>query len=227
MEQYWDGAAREDAFHYVDNRQVRGKPDEPTFWEAGEEVLDNLAAELGFELTGQEDVVEIGCGIGRVTRALAHRVRSVNAFDISEEMLTQARQYNASLSNVRWIHGDGRSLAPLADASCDAAISFVVFQHMPDPELTYGYMREIARVLRPRGFAAIQVSNDPSVHRPPGAVRRLMGLIKGRSYLHAAWTGSAVEIPRLREVSGDAGLDIERVEHEGTLFCTILARRRP
>src|SRR2546423_1612939 len=135
MEDYWDQRAREDPFHYVDNRQVRGRPDVPAFWEGGEEVLDNLLGYLGLELTGEEDVVEIGCGIGRITRALASRTRSVHALDISDEMLAQARRYNPGLSNVRWLHGDGRTLAPLPDASCDACISFVVFQHLPDPEL--------------------------------------------------------------------------------------------
>jgi SAM-dependent methyltransferase len=225
MEQFWDGAARADPFHYVDTRQPRGRPDVPAFWQAGEEVLDRLIADLGFELAGEEDVVEIGCGIGRVTRALAHRVRMVYALDISEEMLAGARRYNRGLSNVRWLHGDGRTLAPLADASCDACISFVVFQHLPDPELTYGYVREIGRVLRPGGWAAFQVSNDPRVHRSPTGLRRLREVVTGRSYRHPAWMGSAVEISRLRTVGADSGLDIERVEHEGSLFCMVLARR--
>lgn len=226
MERYWNQRAREDAFHYVDSRQTLGSPDQTAFWQAGDEVLDRLLGSLGLELAGAEDVVEIGCGIGRITRTLARRARSVEALDISEEMLERARLYNPHLENVRWLHGDGRTLAPLQDSAIDACISFVVFQHLPDPELTYAYVREMARVLRPGGWAAFQVSNlPPSIHEPPPGLRRLRMTISQRRYQHPAWLGSAVELPRLRSVAGEAGLEIESVEGEGSRYCLIGARR--
>lgn len=226
MERYWDRRARDDAVHFVDSRQARGTPDLPAFWEAGEQALDGLLGELGASLSGDERVVEIGCGIGRLTRALAPRVQSVDALDISEEMLTQAREHNPGLANVRWLHGDGTTLNPLPDAAYDACISFVVFQHLPDPELTYGYVGEIARVLRPGGWAAFQVSNDLQLHERPTGLRWVKHVLTNRTYHHPAWYGSAVEIPRLREVAGQGGLEIERVENEGSLYCMVRARRR-
>jgi SAM-dependent methyltransferase len=231
MERYWDLRAREDPFHYVDNRERLGSPNQARFWQGGEEVLDHLFGAVGVRLAGTESVAEIGCGIGRLTRALARRGGSVHALDISQSMLEQARAYNADLTNVEWIHGDGLTLAPLPDGAFDACVSFVVFQHLPTPELTYGYVREMGRVLRPGGWAAFQVSDDPRVHRPPSGIRRarlkaLEWTGRGtRDHTNRAWLGSAIRIEDLRRAAQDGGLTLERIENQGTQFCFVLARR--
>jgi SAM-dependent methyltransferase len=140
-------------------------------------------------------------------------------------MLARARDYNR-LDNVSWVQGDGHSLAPLGDRAFDACVSFVVFQHLPDPELTYGYVREMGRVLRPGGWAAFQVSNNPRVHTRPSLLRRLTRDDVRRRYDHPAWYGSAVEISRLRDTSAAAGLELVRLTRAGTQFCNVLARAR-
>jgi SAM-dependent methyltransferase len=226
MQRYWDRAAREDPFRYVDNSRWGWADDLDAFWRTGEEAVDALLADLGVGLAGEEDVVEIGCGVGRLTRALAAHAGSVQALDVSEEMLAHARRLHPRLTNVAWLHGDGRTLRPVADSSADACVSFVVFQHLPDPELTYGYVREMGRVLRPGGWAAFQLSNDPEVHQRPPIWKRLLRRQPRRPYRDAAWRGSAVDLGRLRQVAGDSGLEIERIQNEGTQFCNVLARRR-
>ena len=225
MERYWNRRAREDPFRFVDNSRWVWDDDVGTFWKTGEQIVDQLLSGLGVALAGDEDVVEIGCGVGRLTRSLARRARSVQALDVSQEMLTHARRLNPQLANVEWRHGDGRTLTAVTDSSVDVCVSFVVFQHLPDPELTYGYVREMGRVLRPGGWSAFQVSNDPKVHHRPPIWKRLRGRNPGRAYRSAAWRGSAVEIPRLREVAAEAGLEMERLTNEGTQFCTVLMRR--
>jgi SAM-dependent methyltransferase len=225
MERYWDRRAREDPFRFVDNTKWQWADDLDAFWEAGEGIVEQLFVDLGVELTGQEDVVEIGCGVGRVTRVLAGRAKSVQALDVSEEMLSHAQRHNPHLVNVHWLHGDGRTLEPLPDSSVDACVSFVVFQHLPDPELIYGYVQEMGRVLRPGGWSVFQVSNDPQVHQRPPIWRRLLRKRQGRAYRNPAWRGSAVDIARLRQTAAEAALELERVENEGTQFCHVLARR--
>jgi SAM-dependent methyltransferase len=225
MERYWNRRAREDPFRYVDNSRWVWAEDLEAFWQGGERVIDELFAVLGVALDGQEDVVEIGCGVGRLTRVLAHRARSVQAIDVSADMLAHARRHNAELQNVTWVHGDGETLSGLPDGAFDACVSFVVFQHLPDPEVTYGYVREMGRVLRPGGWAAFQVSNDPQVHRPPPLLKRLAGRQPRRAYRDPAWRGSAVEIARLEEAGAATGLRLERIQGEGTQFCQVLVRR--
>jgi SAM-dependent methyltransferase len=177
-------------------------------------------------------VIDIGCGVGRLTRVLARRARWVVGVDVSAEMLARAAELNPGLDNVEWLHGDGRGLPGVADGSADACVSHVVFQHIPDPAITLGYVREMGRVLHPGGWAAFQVSTDPAIHRPRALAERLRwraaaALRRGpQAQEHPAWLGSAVAVGDLRRVAEEAGLELERVLGAGSQFTTVLARRR-
>jgi SAM-dependent methyltransferase len=227
-ERFWDERAREQALFFVDNTVDYRNPDVERFWAEGEETASAILAELGVTVRPTDTVVEIGCGVGRLTRALAARAAHVTALDVSAEMLSRARELNAELENVRWLHGDGESLAGIDDASADGCFSHVVFQHLPDPELTLGYVREMARVLRPGGWTAFGVSTDPGVHRPRHrAGWRLAALLRRgpRGQEHPSWLGSAVPLDRLEGAADEAGMELERVLHPGTQFTLVLGRR--
>jgi SAM-dependent methyltransferase len=228
MKRFWDLKAQEDAFYFVDSRQEYRKTDLEQFWSAGEAGLDYALELVDVEVQPTDTVVEIGCGVGRLTRVLARRGARVLAIDISEAMLDRARELNPELDNVDWLQGDGASLTGIDDASADACVSIVVFQHIPDPAITLGYIREIGRVLRPGGWAAIHVSTDPAVHsRRPSLKDRLRALVgrapRGRT--NPAWMGSAVELDDVREAAGESGLGIEKVWGAGTQYCMLRLRR--
>jgi SAM-dependent methyltransferase len=228
---FWDRRAEENAMYFVDNRLDYGDPDADQFWEAGLEDLDKLLRLLGAELRPTDEVVEIGCGIGRLTRGLASSAASVRALDISERMIEAAKQHNPALTNVEWLVGDGESLAGIDSESADAVVSHVVFQHIPDPAITLGYVREIGRVLRPGGWAAFQISNDPAIHRPrskAAQARAAIAGVLGRDgdwRVDSHWLGSHVEIDDLRAAARDGAMGVERVIGEGTQFCGVLTRR--
>lgn len=231
MGRFWDQRAREDAFYFINNGLTYGDPDVDRFWESGRTDLDAILGLLELEIDPDEDIVEIGCGVGRITRELAARARSVRALDASGEMVDRAREHNAELASVEWLHGDGSSLRPIADASADGCFSYVVFQHIPDPEVTLGYVREIGRVLRPGGWAAFQVSNAPEIHarRPLGErlrTRARAAIGRGpRGVGDPSWLGSAIALDDLERVTNQAGMTIERTFGEGTQFCLVLLRR--
>ncbi|HUA02487.1 MAG TPA: class I SAM-dependent methyltransferase [Solirubrobacteraceae bacterium] len=233
MRAFWDQRAKEDAFFFVDNRLAYGDPDLERFWADGERDLDTLLGALYVAVEPEDRVLEIGCGVGRLTRVLAARARAVQALDVSAQMLELAGQHNPELGNVKWILGDGSTLAGIESAGIDACVSHVVFQHIPDPAITLGYVRELGRVLRPGGWAAFQISNDPQVHRRPSLLERTR--LAGRALARHApqgqrdprWLGSMVELDDLRAAAAAGSMRIERVVGEGTQFCLVLTRRLP
>ena len=233
MRRFWDARAREDALYFVDSRVPYRAADAERFWSEGAVDLDRLLGAVDARVEPSTRVVEIGCGVGRLTRALAARAEEVVAIDVSAEMLARARRLNPALTNVRWLQGDGVSLAGIGDASADLCVSHVVFQHLPDPAVTLGYVREMGRVLRPGGTAVFGFSNDPAVHR--GSLRSalsprlLFDRLRGRGPRgqgRREWRGSAVPLDDLRAAAGEGGLEVERVAFPGTQYCIVRARRR-
>ena len=222
---FWDERARENAAFFVDDRLDYRDTDLERFWAGGERAVDDtLAAVEAPPLEPRHTVLEVGCGIGRLTRVLAARAGRVIALDVSAEMLTQARGANPGLANVEWRHGDGTTLSGVPDASVDVVFSLVVFQHIPDPAITLGYVREMGRVLRPGGWTAFQVSTDPAVHRRSTPLRLRAAAALGRApkgRTHPAWMGSAVEPDALQAAAGQAGLRVERMSGVGTQFCIV------
>lgn len=227
MGAFWDERAKEDAFFFVDDTQRYQGVDEERFWAEGDRVVDVLLGMAGVQLRGDETVLDVGCGLGRLSRALSRRVAEVHAIDVSAEMLRRAREANAALGNVTWHQGDGTSLRPVADGTVDGVFSHVVFQHIPDPEITYGYVREMGRVLKPGGWAVFQVSNDPGVHAAEHRTSKLKVLLgrgpKGQD--DPRWRGSAVDLERLAAAAADGGCSVSATENAGTQFCIVALRR--
>jgi len=230
MRKFWDRRAEENALYYVDNRLDYSSPDADHFWQAGREDLDDFLGVADVMISAEDRVVEIGCGVGRLTREIAARAALVEAIDVSERMLALAREHNPGLGNVNWLLGDGESLRPVEDGSADLCLSHVVFQHIPDPAITLSYVREMGRVLRPGGLSAFQVSNQPAIHAVDSS-KRWSSLVRSwlgrgpRGQDHPAWRGSAIDLDALFAVAADAGLRVQGVAGQGTQFCIVTLRK--
>lgn len=228
MRRFWDARAREDANYFVDNRLQYGDGDEAWFWAQGERDLNQMLELLEVRPGPEETVLDIGCGVGRLLKALTPQVRATVGIDVSSQMVARARENLTGLP-VTLHHGDGTSLRPVADASVDGVVSLVVFQHIPDPQITLGYLREIGRVLRPGGWAAIHVSGDPAIHaadyKMPSRLKQLIRRAP-RGQDDPAWRGSAVTLAEVAEAAADGGCAVERTVGEGTQFCLVRLRRQ-
>jgi SAM-dependent methyltransferase len=229
MRKFWDERAREDAFHFVDNREPYREADEERFWREGERDLDTLLGTLELQVRLDDHVIDVGCGIGRLTRALAPRAAHVTGLDISPAMLARAQELNPHLNNVTWLLGDGASLTGVPDGSVDGVVSHVVLQHIPSPKVQLGYVAEFARVLRPGGWAAFGLSTDPRVHeRKPASRRDLFRALAGRTPAgqdEPEWLGAAVPLDALGAAAQQAGLVLERIEGANTQFTLVRATR--
>jgi trans-aconitate methyltransferase len=134
------------------------------FWSSGEEDVAFL-----FDVAGPiepEIAVDFGCGLGRLTAALAKRAKRVIGVDASPTMLSLA----PNLPNVTYTD----RLPDGADFIC----SLIVFQHIPTKR-GYELFRLLLKILRPGGVAAIHFPFS----RPGGPLKRIARRIRGASPL--------------------------------------------
>ncbi len=71
MREFWDSRAEENSLFFVDNTLDYRASDPSRFWARGEAELDSVLGPVGAELRESDRVVEIGCGVGRLTRVIA------------------------------------------------------------------------------------------------------------------------------------------------------------
>jgi SAM-dependent methyltransferase len=156
----WDALASEPTEVYV------GDP------ARGEEELAALFGRLGADPRGGL-CVEVGCGPGRMTGALAARFDRVLALDVSPAMLARAREA-VPAENAEFRAVSGERLDGVEDECADALVCYLVLQHLPGPGAVRSYLGEFARVLAPGGRAFVQL---PLLE--PGLRPRLWRLLRG------------------------------------------------
>ena len=170
MRREWDERARENARHYVATAQTAWN-DEDYFESGRENVRREILTDMGNVCRGKDPkqmtVLEIGCGSGRITRALAEVFGQVYAVDISGEMIRQARETLRDTPNAQVFQNSGSDLRALGEIEADFAFSYIVFQHIPSREVIYSYTREVARLLRPGGLFKFQVQGDATLLTSP------------------------------------------------------------
>jgi SAM-dependent methyltransferase len=121
---------------------------------AGLEEWSNLKMHLQqIGLSRMHTCVELGCGAGRLTNALARDFDVVHALDVSPHRLAAASRVPNSKNVV--FHLLEKPIIPVADGTCDLCISTHVFQHVSDLQVVENYLREMRRVLRPGALALI------------------------------------------------------------------------
>jgi SAM-dependent methyltransferase len=127
------------------------------FWVDNSERFDRAMAVhhapfLGVAaITPTDRVLDVGCGIGRVTLDAAHAAAAGSAMgvDLSAPMIGYARRaaHREGLGNVTFEHADTQ-VHPFADSAFDVAISLNEVMFAGDPVAAFA---NIARALRPGG----------------------------------------------------------------------------
>ena len=181
--QDWDLIAEHDAFWAVlsDPEHKHGKWDKAEFFSLGEEeiqrVLDIAAEKVGPPV-GQERALDFGCGLGRLSRALSNRFTRCDGIDISEKMITQARELNADKPNLEFSLNQAADLSLFEDHTFDFIYSSLVLQHVPHRKDILNYISEFVRVLAPNGQAAFQLPPELPLHIRLQPRRTLFAILK-------------------------------------------------
>jgi ubiquinone/menaquinone biosynthesis C-methylase UbiE len=147
-----------------------------TFDTWAEKTDDKVAARFLTALgqAGQGDLLDVACGPGVVTAAIASHATSVVAFDATAQMLekAKARCAKAKLRNVDFKRGDAENL-PFDDSQFDGVVTRLAVHHFADPQRA---LNETFRVLR-RGGTAVIVdvvsSEDTGESNLQNAIERL------------------------------------------------------
>lgn len=150
---FWNrqASSAESAISAVDGSQSEDVVRHTGRWSAAQ----TLAA---LDISETDDVLELGCGIGRIGRELAPHCGSWTGVDIAENMIRYAGERMAHLDNVHFQQLERSDLAMFDDDRFDKAYSIAVFCHM-DKEDLYLYLQELNRVVRPGGMIFVDTWN--------------------------------------------------------------------
>ena len=167
MRRDWDERARENARYYVNTARENWTDEE--FFQSGERtVAEEISTDMINICQGKNPaemkVLEIGCGAGRVTRALARQFGEVHAVDVSGEMIAQAKQALINQPNAHVYQNNGMDLSVIPDGQFDFAFSTIVFQHIPSRDVIHNYVKEVARLLKPGALFKFQVQGDNTLN---------------------------------------------------------------
>ena len=170
MQREWDQRARQNARYFVNTARTDWTDEE--FFRSGEMTVDEQILNDMINICQGKDpkqmrVLEIGCGVGRVTRALANLFGEAYGVDISGEMVRQAALALASHPNAHVFQNNGKDLSVLGDVVIDFAFSSIVFQHIPSRDVIETYVREVHRLLRPGGLFKFQLQGDATLQPAP------------------------------------------------------------
>jgi SAM-dependent methyltransferase len=170
MREDWDQRARENARHYVNTANTAWTDEE--FFASGErtvaeEILTDMGNICQGKAPGEMRVLEIGCGAGRVTRALAKLFGEVHAVDVSGEMVRLATEALRDFPKAFVYQNNGKELTVAPNLQFDFAFSSIVFQHIPSREIIENYVAEVQRLLRPGALFKFQVQGDSTLETKP------------------------------------------------------------
>ncbi len=160
-------------------RQAETLSAAPVFTDSN--ILEKIVAAVG-PAKGMR-LLDLGCGPGIVTAALAPRAGEIMAYDVTPEMLEKARERceKAGLKNVSFEQGRAEQL-PFEDESFDGVVTRLTIHHFPDPGRVMG---EVVRITRKKGKVVVadsvsaendeeaELHNALEILRDPSHVRML------------------------------------------------------
>lgn len=135
---------------------------DPKAWAAQARIDADLAMYgIPANVRGEIDLLDVGCGVGRLAALIAPTVRGYTGVDISPAMVAEAVRRCASASNARFLVSDGLSIPREAlDREYDLAFALATFIHCPR-DVCHALFRAVVDRLKRGGSLRGQVLADP------------------------------------------------------------------
>lgn len=181
LKKEWDALGELDPFWAIlaDRSKRHGGWQPQDFFATGtrevEELMDS-AASLGLPARRQT-ALDFGCGVGRLTRALAGQFKRCYGVDISQSMISAAKALDPP-PNCRFIVNAGERLEMFQDGFFDLIYSTLVLQHVPHRRAIESYVSEFVRTLRDGGLLVFQLPTHIPLWKRAQPRRRAYTLLR-------------------------------------------------
>ena len=169
-DEFWERAAQQDPLWAIlsDPTKRDRRWDLASFFENGSREIAQLEDRLRglgrFPRAGR--ALDFGCGVGRLTQALAGSFAEVIGVDASPTMIRLAERLNRHPGKVRYLLNTAPVLEAVEPNSIDLLYTDIVLQHL-EAARAIRYVADFLRVLAPGGIAVFQL---PSRKRTPSRV---------------------------------------------------------
>jgi len=164
VQRYWDRQAHADPMWAIltDPAKAGGRWDSDEFFATGVREVGALMEQAAAwrKPIARRSALDFGCGIGRLSQALADHFDRVYGVDISPKMIELAQQHNRKSERAEYLCSAAGDLSHFADGSIDMILSWITLQHMR-PRYARRYIQEFLRVLAPGGLLVFQYPSQP------------------------------------------------------------------
>jgi SAM-dependent methyltransferase len=148
--------------------RVAGTPDPTWFLESGRAAREAIDDALEDEGAAPRDVLDFGCGCGRVLRTWAGHDGAVAGSDLSGDAVEWCRE------NLPFARVETNGLSPplaFADGAFDFAYALSVLTHLPEA-IQHEWLDELHRVVRPGGLVLVTTHGERYLERLDAAEQR-------------------------------------------------------
>jgi len=159
----WTTLGEHDPFWAIlsESDKKGGGWDRAAFFQTGmDEIEEVLRTARSLSPIDDGSALDFGCGVGRLSQALAAHFQRVIGVDIAASMIRTAVELNNFPDRCKYVHNVEADLSVLPDRSTDFIYSSITLQHVV-PRLARAYIREFFRIARPRAMVVFQLPCRP------------------------------------------------------------------
>lgn len=168
MSSEWDKRADQNAFLYINSAKNDWLEDD--FFATSHEALFEVKSLLPKNFKFDGTILDVGCGVGRISFEFAKTASQVIGLDVSGSMIEKANCYAEKfrVPNVRFYVTDGLTYPMVNSDSVDFIYCVRVMQHVPTLSVIQANLSECARVLKSGGWLIFMTQDnfDPDGKNP-------------------------------------------------------------
>ena len=227
VQQNWEGLAQSDPLWAIctDPGKRNRKWDRAEFFSTGRREVATVlkcVAGCGVVIGHNLPALDFGCGVGRLTQALAAHFPECWGVDISPTMVRLAKEFSHERPQCRFLVNGSEKLDELENNYFGFAYSSIVLQHI-DTKYSRQYITELVRVLKPGGVLVFQIPDRFCA----GPFTRARARLALRSRVLSLFGGKTIDMHCMKEAevrgiveqSGARVVDVRLTNSTDPAFC--------